>query len=39
MKNTIPSVIATAEMIRMNLWISIESGVSTDSADEARLAI
>jgi hypothetical protein len=30
---------ATAEIILMNLEISIESGVSADSAVEARLAI
>jgi len=39
MKNTIPRVKATAEMILMNLSISMESGVSADSAEEAKLAI
>ena len=32
-------MIATVEIIKMNLWISILSGVSTASADEAKLAI
>jgi hypothetical protein len=30
---------ATAEIIKINLWISIESGVSADLAEEARFAI
>ena len=39
MKKMTPRDMATAEMIKMNLWISMESGVSADSAEEARLAI
>jgi hypothetical protein len=39
MKKMIPSVMATAEIIKMNLSISMERGVSTVSAEEARLAI
>lgn len=38
-KNVTPRKMATAEMILINLWISIESGVSADSAEDARLAI
>jgi len=30
---------ATAEIIKMNLWISMESGVSAETAEDARLAI
>ena len=30
---------ATDEMIKINLWISIDRGVSTALADEAKLAI
>ena len=39
MKKMIPKLMATAEMIRMNLSISIAKGVSTASAEEAKLAI
>jgi len=39
MKKTTPRVIATDEIILMNLSISMESGVGADSAEEARLAI
>jgi hypothetical protein len=39
MKKITPRERATDEMITINLWISIESGVSTASAEEARFAI
>ena len=39
MKKITPRLIATAEIIRINLSISMASGVSADSADDARLAI
>jgi len=39
MKNVTPRVIATAVIIKMKRSISIESGVSADSAEEAKLAI
>jgi hypothetical protein len=39
MKNTTPRVRATAVMILMNLSISMERGVGSLIADEAKLAI
>jgi len=39
MKKIIPSEKATEEIILMNLSISIERGVSTVSAEDAKLAI
>jgi hypothetical protein len=39
MKKMTPKLMATAEMIKMNLSISIANGVSTASAEDAKLAI
>lgn len=39
MKKITPSDMATAEIILINLSISIESGVYADSADDAKFAI
>jgi len=38
-KKTTPRVMATEEMMRMKRSISMERGVSADSAELARLAI
>ena len=39
MKKMTPREMATEEMMKMNLSISMASGVSADSAEEAKLAI
>ena len=39
MKKMTPKLMATAEMMRMNLSISIAKGVSTASAEDAKFAI